>query len=356
MTKQMTFLANDEDPIIGWLTWWTIRQGEFDLSKVQQLAKAHDVPQYLQDRLTSRDIESAFTASTQLGANGYEIGRAGKQKRRIVTRSAIEGESKTRALVMEVTDPWSDIESWVTAKTVCIIELKGTRFETTWSEWVMNDPYRVQIYDLVDNMERNMWDIEGAIDDGRLRTALLAYLSRRHKITVRGSGGVYFLPHSQTLIDKDVLEGELLSIMAWLQEATESLFSVVAIQRSNAHNREQLIDDAISTVQAELLDINERLKKWQATDNMNAGSKKQSAMTQLDRIEDLVEMTNAFKEALGERVGVVEEMTNLLKSKLIALRDSSIAQVKSDHDARLERRREKRKSGSSKARRSKKTL
>lgn len=342
MTKQMTYLADDENQTIGWLVYWTIQEGEFDLATVVKQAQTSDVPQYLQDRLTARDIDSAFTAATQLGANGVKVGKNGTSLRRIVTRNAIPGETKTRALVLETTDPTQTVSKWVTGKTVCIIELLGSRMDVTWSNWINDDPYRLQMHDLVDDMERTMYNIEGRIDDGRIRSALLAYLDRQHKVTVRGSGGVYFIPHAPTFVSKDDMEQELLAIMDWLQKAVGSSFSIVAIQERGAFNKPQLQEDAISTIKGELKDIQSKLEAWANTPAMNAGSKHYSAGTQLDRIVELEEMTAAFKESLGEKVGIVEEMTNMVKSRLVALRKETSRQMDTDKEARLARRRQKR--------------
>lgn len=336
MTKQMTYLGGDK--ILGWLVWWTIRQGEYNLQSVSKEAFDKQIPLYIQDKLSGRNIESAFLGATQLGATGKSIGSANKMKRRLVTRNPIEEDNRTRALVIEETNPTWETEEWVTAKTAAILRLSWNILEVEWAEWVDDDPCSHEIKSTVDEMNRTMHKIEGKINDTRIRSALLNWLKNSHSVTVRGAGGVYYLPnHSR--VSKQRMKNELLSIMEWLK-TINSPFSVVAINESGVHSLDSFREDAIGEIRTELVDIQEKIKRWEANPNMNAGSMHYSAGTQIDRLDELTGKVTALKEALGEEIGVADEMATLIKGKLQEIIKIAERQMDTDKTALSKRRRE----------------
>lgn len=341
MTKQFKRLAETED-IMGWLNWWTITSGEFDLQRVADSAQVNGVPQYIQDKLSGRDIESAWKTATQLGVAGKPVGSAGKMLRRLITRNAVPGEGNIRAIVMEETDPTWETEKWVTAKTACILELKGSRFSVDWADWVDQDPYASDIREVISEMKDKMYRIEGKVNDGRIRAALLAWLDIQHRVTVRGSGGVYFIPHAKSSEHLQMVEESMISIMAWLKDACSSLFSVVALHEDGVYSKENFIEDATSEIKDEVKEISGKIKIWKENDNMNAGSKHYSAGTQVLRIEELQEKVRALKESLGMEIGIVDEMVSIVKKQLESMMVEASRVMDVEKTERIQRRKEAR--------------
>lgn len=359
MAKQMTVLT-DRDKTIGWLTWWTLRKGEYNLRDVQESAAALDVDGYIQNRLDGRSRESAWKRATQLGATGRSLStmRTGAVARRLVTRNAIPGDSSVRCLVVEETNPtriaFNDVEEWVTAYTVAVLELRGQDFSVEWSNAATHDPSYTEIDSIVSGMEDEMHRIEGRIDDGRIRAAVLGWLERQHRVTVRGAGGVYYLPCASTWLSKEEMEGKLLAIREWLN-TIDSPFSVVAMTKAGAHSMEDFVVDAVAEVKAELQVIDDKIRKWEANANMNDGSQNYSANTQLEKLEQLDEKVSALKEALGEEIGVVDEMTALVKARAQAMVKNSASRIRKAGIARKKAKSDK-KAGTAAARKRKKAL
>lgn len=325
MTVQMTKMGDNSDRLIGWLTWWTLKKGEYKLETVQQAAADRKVPSSIQERLGGRTVESAWKAATQLGSTGVPLPGGGPDvSRRLVTRNAVPGDSSIRALVIEVTDPNGNIEEWVTAKTAAMLELGADGLVVQTSQDFEDDEYSDTILQVIDGMKEHMRKIVGAIDDGRIRSAVLAWLEEKYRVTVRGAGGVYLIPATSKSRDAD--RDDLLAIRDWL-DTISSPFSVVALTERGAHSIDDFISDAVDEIKDELADIGRRLKKWQANARMNAGSRNFSSKTQMDKIEGVAEKVGALKEALGEEIGVVDEMVALTEKRIRAMMTQSARQM-----------------------------
>ena len=350
MAKQMLNL-NQESPI-GWLVWWTIPKDEYDLQIVETAAADHDVPVEICSRLSGRNRESAWRKATQLGAVGKSIFSSTSLLRRLVTRPTASDEIPSRALVVESTNFTWETEDTVTAKTAVILELEGGYdFKVQVAEWAMKDPAWHEILGEIDYMRSEMYRIEGRIDDGRIRASLFAWLSKRHKVTVRGSGGVYYLPFAASRQSKEEFETELLKIRDWLK-AIGASFSVFGINAEGAHSIDAFVADATDEIKSDLKDISEKIKNWEGNSNMNAGSRHYSAGTQIERMSAIEEKVEILKESLGEEIGVVDEMTNMVKARLDAMVHNSSREMVSDKEQRHARRREVRKNAKSEGRKS----
>ena len=350
MAKQMLNL-NQETPI-GWLVWWTIQKDEYDLQIVETAAIDCQVPDEVRSRLSGRNRESAWRKSTQLGAVGKPILSANAILRRLVTRPTASDEIPSRALVVESTNASWDTSEAVTAKTAAILELDGGYdFSFRIAEWVRNDPSYTEIMSEIDYMRSEMYRIEGRIDDSRIRASLSSWLSKRHKVTVRGSGGVYYIPFAASQQSKEEFESELLAVRDWLK-AIGASFSVFGINAEGAHSIESFVADATEEIKSDLKDISEKIKNWEGNSNMNAGSRNYSAGTQIERMTAIEEKVEILKESLGEEIGVVDEMTNMVKARLDAMVHNSSREMVSDKEARHSRRREVRKNAKSEGRKS----
>lgn len=351
MTKQMTYLSQTDD-VLGWLTFWTLTQGEYDLQTISQVAHDRDVPQYIQDRLSGRDLISAFKAATQLGASGKIISPCGNILRRLVSRDALVDSDNVRAIVLETTKTTWDTAEWVSSKTVCLVSIKGSRAEIDWSDWVDSDPASFEIKRVVEDMESRMYQIEGKVDDGRIRSAVLSWLEKNHRVTVRGSGGVYFLPYSPSYRNRDEMEHDLTAVRDWLQDALSSPLSIIAIHNDGVNSLDSFREDAISEVKGMVDEISGKLVKWEQNTNMNAGSKNYSAGTQLDKVSEIQEKVETLKVSLGEQLGVCDEMISIVKVRLEQMVKDTARQIDTDKSARNARRREKRQAKADQAKKS----
>ena len=308
---------------IGLLTWWTLAQGEYDLTDVRNSAVRAGVPATIQNRLNGRTRTSAWVAATQLGSSGHPVpsdpGHEDEEWR-LVTRDYPDSDpaSKSRLLVLEQIRREADtVREMAGAQAVARLQLEGGRYTTHSIDWWVEGALREEVERLIEQMHTRMLRIEGCIDDGRIRATVLAWLEQQHRICVRGTGGVYFIPTPTGRVQG--LEQDVLAIRQWLATISSS-FSVVALNRAGAHSIEDFVADAVEEIKTELLDIQERLNKWQENDKMNAGSRAFSAGSQVERMGALKVKIDVLKETLGEEIGVVDAMFGLLSKRTKQMR------------------------------------
>jgi len=221
--------------------------------------------------------------------------------------------AKSRLLVLEqIRHGANTVREMAASQAVALLQLEGGRHYTSQIDWWVEGALKDEVERLVDRMHDRMLYIEGRIDDGRIRAAVLGWLEQQHRICVRGTGGVYFIPTPTGRVQ--TLEQDVLAIRDWLKTISSS-FSVVALNRAGAHSIEDFVSDAVDEIKAELGDIEARLDKWQANNKMNAGSKAFSAGTQVERMAALKDKIEVLKATLGEEIGVVDAMFNILNKR-----------------------------------------
>jgi len=310
-----------DDRIIGWLVWWTLRGGEYKVDDLKKAAAVVDIPDYIYSRIKGRDLGSAWFAATNLGKHGYSIPSSADVMRKMVVREAYPDAPsiRARALVVETTQLSSGAtKDKVTSKTAAILELDWARRDISvqWAEWLQEDQNaNSAARRVVQQMNNTMLTIEGRMNEGRIRTALQSWLRTIHRVSVRGTGGVYFIPATANAADRLKTEQALLRVREWLDVAIDSPFSVVALNKAGAHSIDDFTADAVAEIRQELTIVAKRLDDWEANEAMNAGSKMSAAKTQIAKLEALAVKAMALKQALGDEIGVVDEMLSLLQTR-----------------------------------------
>jgi hypothetical protein len=357
MTISMVKGVGGED-IIGYIAWWTLRKGEYDVDELKASAQTVSLPDHINDRIKGRSIESAWTAATQLGSSGKPIKSPEGRINRLLSRDVGDDPAiRTRAIVMESTeDSAYRIAQKVAGKTAALIELDQSRFKVKWAAWAKTG--HPEITGIVSDMRVKMGKIEGKMNDGRIRTAVLSWLQSKHRICVRGTGGVYFIPAPKGKVARKQLEGDLLAIRAWL-DTISSPFSIVAMNEAGCLSIEDFVNDAIVEVKDELGEIAVKFDKWKKSEKMNAGSRMFSSGTQKKRLLNVYDKIDALKQSLGEEIGVLDNMYMILFNRIDRMHVESSKEVKVAKESKRSSKPKKTKAGTKKSgtarRRSKKT-
>lgn len=321
---------------LGWLIWWTVHQANHPESDLKTAGAQASIPTWMVDRIKGRSPKSAWMAATQLGARGHPStnlpGEGSKTRARYLSRD-INMETPTRAIVREVTNEWDER---VGSETVGLVRLW---MDNLTDEVVAAPPdLEPELRRVLDQMALDMSLLQGKVGDSKVRSLLLDWLQKRHRICVRGSGGVYLVPRPKSKAKAAEIEAELLAVREWVSNPPiGSLFSIVELTASGATTVDVFVQSAVEEIRAELEGVEGRLETWAANDGMNAGSKMFSAGEMAKRCEAIAEKIAALKEALGEEVGVTEAMLDLVRAKAEGMHASSTIVVET---AARERKRE----------------
>lgn len=322
---------------LGFLTWWTLHQESYKVQDVIDAAKAAGIPKWMIDRITPRSDKSAWQAATQLGVNGVQaakIGGEGKdQKPRYVVRDVAKD---CRALVREVLDADSKVAESYTVAQVYFGQSAGTIplfYSLTHEGYQKAVPADVedQVHGMIKRLKAEM----GLIDVGRVRTLVLDWLVDNHRITVRGTGGVYLVPVPKTQGKQrrtdprtKAIESELIAIRNWVSaKPLEGLFSIVEVSDKGATTVDVFVKAALDELKDELQTVDDNLEKYAKNPAMNDGSKMNAASDMLGRLAKLGERAEFLTEALGDEIAVINTMMDLVRKRALTMQTASLSAV-----------------------------
>ena len=328
MAKQLNLAASDavgagRSNVRGWLTWWTIHEAERKESELVQAGTTANVPDWMLERLKGRTIKAAWMEATQLGAKGKPSASIATDPDGSIARYLVRDvNDATRALVREVIDRRGERAS---SETVAQIFLLADKLRANILD---NGPAKPEIEKLIARMSDDMAAYEGQVDDGRIRAVILTWLERCHRICVRGTGGVYFVPRPADDKLAGMVEEELLSIRGWVNtDPVNSLFSIVEVQAGGATTLEVFTKSAIEEIRSELGDVVNNLERWSQNSAMNAGSMAYSADQMLLRVDSIGEKADYLISALGEEVAVVSSLLQQVRNRAKGMRDEAQSEV-----------------------------
>src|SRR5690606_27231771 len=194
----------------GLLIWWSIRQGVYDLATLQQVAQEVKLTPAISEYLTGADAKSAWFKATNLGSKGvpsYAYVQPGCRAYYTV-RDVGNGEP-SRALVREMLD---DRQKKVGSRQVALLGLDEQEGVVTCDidpSIAADAPVLLEeVSRLIDGLQEEIDRRIGQIDDKRIRHVITQWLGQRHRVSMRGKGGVYYLPmtpQTQTALREEVL-------------------------------------------------------------------------------------------------------------------------------------------------------
>lgn len=352
--------ANADQPF-GFLTWWTVEQGNRDIDDLREQADAAKVPAWIVDSLSGAKPETAWLRATQLGSKGVASASGGNSMARYLVRDAGD---RIRILVREIIDE-NNVSVSIEQMGVLTMRGDGIEFEPD-THSASFAAHQREVEQVVSSMRNDLYERIGKIDDNRIRSLILRWLSRRFRVCVRGTGGVYFIPVPRDPADAHDLMNEIQSLRLWMSSSHLGTFSIVALQPGGATTIEDFQESAIEDLKGEIEEVNANIIRYANQANMNAGSQMFSASTQVERLDAIKEKMETLMGALGSKVGTVQGMLEIVRqkardmemtasSKVVAARDTK----NKERDARIAARKEqsaKLKAGTAKERSAKKKV
>lgn len=328
------------DQQFGWVTWWTVHQVQVEEEKLQKLAEQCGIPGVMHRSLIGAPRESAFLKGTQLGARGkpsadHESGI----RARYLTRNAGE---YVRVIIRERID---ENNVRVSTQQVATIGLDQATGRIVREIEVSDTDIRAETTRLIDAMEDDMHARIGMVDAQRIRTSIQRWLEKVHRVCMRGTGGVYFVPMPPMDYDRKMVEDEIRAVRRFVSEAHVGTFTHIGLTRDMATTVSDFEESATEELNAALDEINEKLRKWESNDGMNDGSRMYSATTQVDGLDQMGEQIATLEHALQTKLGTIRAKHEIVRARASKMMMESSSNVEA---ARRERR--SKKSGTAKER------
>ena len=229
----------------GFLVWWNIEEGA---------GPNRPAPLGLPSELVAAaGKKSGWTRAARNGARAVRVNTEDGTSARYDLRDIGSG---LRVLFREHTDATN---GEVTAYTVGVVE-RSLYEEVTFTPGEYYREFKAEVDAVLRSMVRECGGSRSASEIGR---GLTRWARRRGAISMRGVGGIYYLPAG------DGFEVESRAIQAWLPAGSEMY--VVPVQAGNsAHLFYVGVVDAELSVAARAAE--EKVRAWLTNDRMNDGS------------------------------------------------------------------------------------
>ena len=310
----------------GYLVWWTIHQKVYDLGDLRHTARANQLPQAFVDKLIGADPNIAFSRATSLGAGGQIASQSTADLRyRFVTRAVHDN---TRILALETVDA-SNVKLDVTQ--LGNLTLDGFMLTFTTINRPNSPGLQKELDQLIQKMGADLANRIGRIDDTKLRQIILSWCADMNRVSMRNSGGIYFLPSGAK---RDALTDQILGLSQWFLDNEIGRFSSVELFPTPTTSTDDIIQSALDEIDAELTEVSQKLTDYSNSTGMNAGSRMYSAGTQLDRLKALTEKGRALKDSLGDPIALALSKIELLTHRARTMQNDSAAIVQRERDSK----------------------
>lgn len=327
---------NGQREVRGWLVFWSIVEAERQVADLKAAAASAGLGQVTIDRITGRSSKSAWLNATQLGARGvnsrtFDFDAKGSTARYLVR----DLKSESRALIREVINGEGErVDSYQVATFYHLnsgieFALNQVAIEQA-AQGVAADAVKLEteVRKVLSEMRATMSRMLGMVDDNKIRQILQTWLEDNHRICVRGTGGVYFVPRPSDANHAQAIEDEMIGLRSWVNgDAIKSTFSIVEIATGGATTVGDFTRSAIEEVAAEVAEINSKISGWETNPNMNDGSKMFSAQTMVDRADRILEKVQYLVDSLGEEMFVVAKLAEDAKKRALSMHQTSAVSV-----------------------------
>lgn len=312
----------------GYLIWWTIQQKVHNLADLRTTATANNLPQSFVDKLTGADPDVAFKRATNLSAGG-RIAKVSTDtiKYRFVTRS-VKGDN-TRILALETLNSAN-----VTLDTLQLGNLTLDAFNLRYQSITRPVDHELakEMDQLIGEMGADLQNRIGRLDDQKLRSIVLSWCSDVHRVSMRNTGGVYFVP---TGSNHQTISDQILGIIQWFNDNQAGTFSAVELYPTPTTSIDDIVNSAIDEIANELLEVETKLQAYADNVDMNAGSRGYSAGTQVDRLKALKGKGSALLDSLGDPVALTLSKIDLMIHRAQRMQLASNEEVQREREAKL---------------------
>lgn len=269
----------------GWLTWWTIYQGIYNVNNLTQTGTTVNLTPTILKNVVGAEEKSAWLKATQLGAVGRDVKTADPDKRAKFYTRDLGGE--TRAITYEIVDRE---DKKVFSQQAATLGRDGTEILADVEPWVAQDQFVLNpLIETIESMQSELLNRIGNVDDVKIRSLVLQWLKNKHRVCVRGHGGVYYIPGND-----QQTQDEILAVREWIDQSGLGSFSVVSLRNDGATSLSDFQNSAVDEVLQEIREVSDTLEKYADDPNLR------SANTQIKRVAELEEKIKTLNENLGD--------------------------------------------------------
>lgn len=298
---------------VGFLTWWTIHQGIYNVGDLRSFAQ--EFPQSIRDIVQGADPKAAWAKATSITGSGIESYTGyHDRKARYLTRN-LQGEE--RILIRETIDQNQKV---VGVENIAVLKRDDVYIDAE----VYQNSNRVvidEVIKIITQMQTDMDSRIGNIDDTRIRQAILQWLNNSYRVSVRGSGGVYFVPTGTTRSPAEVVRKEILSVREWIGKNNIGSFSVIQLADDGTTSVSDFRQMAKEEILQELQDIADAVKELEKNEESTPGHALRSVNVLVEKQLHLAAKIKTLEESLTQVVGTVSGAYSVLNKKLVTLQN-----------------------------------
>lgn len=340
--EQRARLDGTDSQVKGWLVWWSILGNERNVDDLKRSAIDAGLDMKTIDRITGRSSKTAWQNATQLGARGKPSRAFAFDPQSSTARYLVRDlKPESRALIREVINGEGEkVDSYQVATIYHLnsgIEFALDTFAIANKAGEHAAKLEAEIKRTIGEMKAVMDVMVGSVDDSKIRNILLDWLRSVHRVCVRGTGGVYYIPRPSAAVGlPSAIEAELIAWRSFINgDPVNSTFSIVEITNQGATTIGDFAKSAIEEMREEIEEIEANLAKWAANGNMNDGSKMYSSQTMIEKAQQLIEKGNYLADSLGEELFVMVKLAEVAEKKARAMNQASTSVVEADRMAKV---------------------
>jgi len=315
----------------GFLVFWTISKGVYDLGDLRHSATALGLSQPLIDKLTGADEQTAFKTATMLPTGGKQSAQSTPERKyRFVTKGVKDNTDPTRILALETVDA-SNVTLDVIQLGNMRLELGSLRYDSINrpTDLALGKELDALIGSIADDFRQRI----GRVDDQKIRANILNWCKDRHHVTLRNTGGIYFLPSGGTA---NALAHEIKGIHDWFAQNGIGVFSSMELFPTPSTSVDDILTTAVTELLTDLEESEQKLKDHQDNKGMNAGSRMYSAGQHAQKLAQLLDKARALSDSLGEKVDFAISKIELTKARAERMFTTSAQQVGAERTERAQ--------------------
>lgn len=253
---QARTLTGDKQLSCGYLLWWTIHQRVYNYQAVSTSALTNKVPGEIYDMLVGDEAVSAWHKATKIDNGIVSLEPDADCKSRYVTK---EVQEKVRLLVREKISKGNRVLS---LHQLGVLTFDGGFKFDAYPDF---ETFKDEATAIIQSMSADYAARIGQLDDIRVRKVMLAWIDARHRVNVRKTGGVYYIPLRAGMDD------EITHVAQWLAVNDMGTLSSIAIFETPGTTIQSLIDAATEEITEEVESLTNKLAN--VVDNFKADIK-----------------------------------------------------------------------------------
>lgn len=230
----------------GFLLYWTIHSGVYPVQALLLSSAASSLPLIIYENLSGADPRQAWNAATRVKEAG--IASVEIDKRYTARYTTKDSRDAVRLLIREKIDTTND---FLLIQHMGILNFDGSFKFTPDPSF---EDFKDEAGTIVNAMIADYNQRVGNLTDVIIRTVLSKWLVSRFRITIRESGGVYYLPNTGPNVEQ-----EILNVHRWMLENSVGQIYSFEIFDTTATSLDGLIEQAQAEISAEAAEMEKKI-------------------------------------------------------------------------------------------------